>query len=119
MHHHTYRIIHTTACVTPVVEHWLELEIDYRVNHEESIRRPIAPCGNGLNTELQLVLVHGRMGSPQNSRASPTDAFAENGAICSFVVKAFAHGSMGRRIDRSWGGPTELFLVPASAQRLV
>ena len=27
MHHPTDRIIHTTACVTPVVEHWLEREI--------------------------------------------------------------------------------------------
>ena len=27
MHHHTDRIIHTTAFVTPVVEHWLEREI--------------------------------------------------------------------------------------------
>ena len=38
---------------------------------------------------------------------------------CSSVVRAFAHGAMGRRIDPSWGGPIELFLVPASAQRLV
>ena len=29
------------------------------------------------------------------------------------------HGVMGRRIDPSWGGPIELFLVPASAPRLV
>ena len=27
MHHPTNRIIHTTAFVTPVVEHWLEREI--------------------------------------------------------------------------------------------
>ena len=27
MHHSTSRIAHTTACVTPVVEHWLEREI--------------------------------------------------------------------------------------------
>ena len=31
----------------------------------------------------------------------------------------FAHGVMGRRIDPSWGGPIELFLVPASAPQLV
>ena len=37
----------------------------------------------------------------------------------SSVVRAFAHGAMGRRIDPSWGGPIELFLVPASAPRLV
>ena len=27
------------------------------------------------------------------------------------MVRAFAHGAMGRRIDPSWGGPIELFLV--------
>ena len=37
------------------------------------------------------------------------------GARCSSVVRAFAHGGMGRRIDPSWSGPIELFLVPASA----
>ena len=31
------------------------------------------------------------------------------GARCSSVVRAFAHGAMGRRIDPSWGGgPIEL-----------
>ena len=35
------------------------------------------------------------------------------------MVTAFAHGAMGRRIDPSWGGPIELFLVPASVSRLV
>ena len=28
------------------------------------------------------------------------------------MVRAFAHGAMGRRIDPSWGGPIELFLIP-------
>ena len=41
------------------------------------------------------------------------------GARCSSVVRAFARGAMGRRIDPSWSGPIELFLVPASAPRLV
>ena len=35
------------------------------------------------------------------------------------MVRAFAHGAMGRWISPSWGGPIELFLVPASAPRLV
>ena len=39
--------------------------------------------------------------------------------FCSSVVRAFAHGAMGRRIDPPWGEPIELFLVPASAPRLV
>ena len=30
------------------------------------------------------------------------------GARCSSVVRAFAHGAMGRRIDPSWGRPIEL-----------
>ena len=34
-------------------------------------------------------------------------------------LRAFAHGAMGRRVDPSWGGPIELFLVPASAPQLV
>ena len=28
------------------------------------------------------------------------------------MLRAFAHGAMGRRINPSWGGPIELFLVP-------
>ena len=36
-------------------------------------------------------------------------------ASCSSVVRAFTHGAMGRWSDPSWGGPIELFLVPASA----
>ena len=42
-----------------------------------------------------------------------------HGAGRSSVVRAFAHGAVGRRIDPSWGGPIELFLIPASAPRLV
>ena len=37
------------------------------------------------------------------------------GARCSSVVRAFAHGALGRRIDPPWGGPIELVLVPSSA----
>ena len=31
------------------------------------------------------------------------------------MVRAFAHGAMGRGIDPSWGGPIKLFLTQASA----
>ena len=31
------------------------------------------------------------------------------------MVRAFAHSERGHQIDPSWGGPIELFLVPASA----
>ena len=39
------------------------------------------------------------------------------GARFSSVVRAFTHGVMGRQIDPSWGGPIELFLIPASLQK--
>ena len=42
-HDTTYMISHTTGFVTPVVEHWLELEIAQWVHHEGSIRLPITP----------------------------------------------------------------------------
>ena len=35
------------------------------------------------------------------------------------VVRAFAHGVIGHRINPSWDGPIELFPVPASVLRLV
>ena len=35
------------------------------------------------------------------------------------VEPLIAHGAMDRRIDPSRGGPIELFLIPASALRLV
>ena len=41
------------------------------------------------------------------------------GVRCSSVVRAFVHGAMGRRIDALWGGPIELFLIPAGAPQLV
>ena len=41
------------------------------------------------------------------------------GAKCSSVVRTFAHDAMDCRIDPSGSGPIELFLVPASAPRLV
>ena len=43
----------------------------------------------------------------------------KQGARCSSVVRSFAHGAMGCRIDPSCGEAIELFLVPDSAPRLV
>ena len=42
MHYPTDRIIHTTAFVTPVVEHMLEREIAQWVHHEGSIHKTSA-----------------------------------------------------------------------------
>ena len=38
--------------------------------------------------------------------------FSFQGARCRSVVRAFAHGAMGRRIDPSWWTHCALFLVP-------
>ena len=38
MHHPTDRITHTTAFVTPVVEHWLERELTQWVQHMQFTR---------------------------------------------------------------------------------
>ena len=54
MHHPTDKRTHTTAFVTPVVEHWLDGEIAQWVHHEGSMRRPIEPRANALTTELHL-----------------------------------------------------------------
>ena len=32
------------------------------------------------------------------------------------MVRAFARGAMGRRIDPSWGGPIDLFFVPVGSK---
>ena len=89
---------HTPAFVKPVVEHWLYRE------HTNSLT---------LHLTLTLTLVY------QTLIIYVTLTLTLSGARCSSVVRVFAYGAMGRRIDPSWGGPIELFLVPASAPRLV
>ena len=61
------------------------------------------------------------VGSRSTQHEAPLTVSHNIGVLfrCSSVVRAFAHGAMGRQIDPSWGGPIELFLVPASAPRLV
>ena len=55
----------------------------------------------------------------------PSCPHLSNCQLLHFVDKYFgtsmnhAHGAVGRPINPSWGGPIELFLVPASAPRLV
>ena len=59
MHHPTDRITHTTAFVTPVVEHWAGTRnSSMGPLHEGSIRRPIAPLANALTMELHLPPAH-------------------------------------------------------------
>ena len=117
MHHPTDRITHTTAFDTPVVEHWLEREIAKWVHsmkdrsddpsHRERTLLPRSYISLRRSFEaMQLSWGAGKHPSIP-------------GARCSSVVRAFAHDAIGRRIDPSWGGPIDLFLVPASSPRLV
>ena len=55
MHHPTYKMTHSTAFVTPVMEHWLEREIAQWVHNKGSTRRPMAPWANDFTTELHLI----------------------------------------------------------------
>ena len=81
-------------------------------DHSDSEREnPLPPHGLLFPIKTRVLLY--------TPRIIHTTAFVTPGARCSSVVRAFAHGAMGRRIDPSWGGPNELFLVPASAPRLV
>ena len=102
MHPATDMIVHTTAVVTPVVEHWLEREIAQWVH-------PMKDRSDNSSHHERTLL----------PRSYILLELIECGARCSSMVRAFAHGAMGRRINPSWSGPIELFLIPASAPRLV
>ena len=58
-----------------------------------------------------------RDGSGEGRLETSSASVQHSGARCSSVVRAFAHGAMGRRIDPSWGEPIELFLVPGQCSR--
>ena len=98
MHHPTDRIAHTTAFVTPVVEHWLEREIAQWVHpmkdrsddpsHHE---RTLLP-----RSYISLLTMDG------DYTMETVYVLCVWGARCSSVVRAFAHGAMGRRVDPSW-----------------
>ena len=78
-----------------------------------------APSHRQDSTYHSLCYTSRLMNKDRNTHCSGSNgsylASVESGARCSSVVRAFAHGAMGRRIDPSWGGTIELFLVPASA----
>ena len=114
MHHPTDRIVHTTAFVTQAGTK----NSSMGPPHEGSIRRPITPWVNALTTELHLaphsisrheldkeVIVRHREHKNRQLFVQPghenrstflTTLFYSRGARCSSVVRAFAHGTMGR-----------------------
>ena len=111
MHHPTDRIAHTTAFVTPVVEHWLEREIAQRVHsmkdrsddpsyHERTLlpRCIVESCGVTIHLMcFSMRLTIGR---------EPLGLFKKNiyMLIYSLLKGAWtsAHGAMNCWIDPSW-----------------
>ena len=78
------------------------------------------PLGNKSVCLLLLCPLWVKACSPGHTpQLSELSVLNSEGARCSSVVRVFAHGAIGRWIDPSWGGPIELFSVPASAPRLV
>ena len=98
MHHPTDKIAHTTAFVTPVVEHWLEREIDQWVhpmkdrNFSHYVKH-LTVLGIRLNSKCLNI-----------SGIRPNDWF-------NILTATYTYLSVKIII--------ELFLVPASAPRLV
>ena len=58
MHHPTDRITHTTAFVTPVVEHWLEREIAQWVHHEGKTTEIMIKGTRCMGYSIQLAARH-------------------------------------------------------------
>ena len=83
----------------------------WRYHVVTSVDEGSLPCGACFGFEASVSLGGAMSSKDLNFPIQP--------ARCSSVVSAFAHGAMGRRIDPSWAGPIELFLVPACAPRLV
>ena len=118
MHHPTDRITHTTAFVTPVVEHWLEREIAQWVHpmkdrsddpsHHERTLLPRSYLSLPPDVEVQRYWGVERNATHHNINTAMTHLCC-GGARCSSVVRAFAHGAMGRRIDPSWVNPLSYF----------
>ena len=99
----SHRIAHTMAFVTPVMEHWLELEIVQWVHHEVSIPRPIDHEQTLLPQSYISLLYFYWNATFLGKKMVITFV----GARCSYVVRAFVHerrviGSMlHRAISRS------------------
>ena len=97
MHHPTDRITHTTAFVTPVVEHWLEREIAQWVHPMKD--RSDDQSHHERTLYLRTLNKYGHGNTLSNSPSMST----KKGARCSSVVRAvtFAYGAMCRLIDPS------------------
>ena len=117
MHHPIDRITHATAFVTPVVEHWVELEIAQWVHHEGLIRRPIAPrsyisvlkCKKYISRRTQQVLFPDNIITTTQDIITTTQVTVKNLAVTTLltILSAGSDISHERRTDKP--GPTTVF----------
>ena len=91
MRYHIDRIAHTTPFVTPVVEHWLELEIAQWVHHEGSIRRSIAPRADALPRSYTSHVYHTCATSWYKWGAGRSSEI-ERSLVVRWVVGSILHG---------------------------
>ena len=99
MHHPTDRIAHTTAFVTPVMEHWLEREIAQWVHHMKD-------RSDDLSHHERTLLPRSHISLPPKASAGHLVYLSSDpiqyGSEMSLRSRASAHGVMRRRIDPSW-----------------
>ena len=119
MHLSIDRTVHTTAFDKPVVDHWLEWKIAPDEQRRTFWSAKYINCQSLANTRDAVAMEVAPIAGCIWCVYLTVHHLCFVGARCSSVVRAFTHGAMGHRIDPSWGGPIELFLIPASDPRLV
>ena len=86
MHHHTDRIAHTTAFVTPVVERWLEREIAQWVH-------PMKDRSDDPSHHERTLLPRSYISLPWSAvfgvDAAVPDVFSGGGGLCSLLPVTF------------------------------
>ena len=110
MHHPTDRIAHTTAFVTPVVEHWLEREIAQWVH-------PMKDRSDDSSLHERTLLPPSYISLHHHYEWTKIRRFVQRAAETA-RARPRLHDRHARWRFLSSSEPIELFLVPASASRL-
>ena len=101
MHHPTDRITHTTAFVTPVVEHWLEREIaqwvhptcEYRVRvvsvHRPTMPRPRALKFRGRQNLNKFFFIYEKYYWPRGAKYKCASLYRERNVLFNDALNTF------------------------------
>ena len=118
----TYSNTHPSLNFSQAVIHGLTGSLDYQgqqlfhgidLNLQQQQQQGSVPMNQSSPHHSQSL--HGQQLSPSANNKIPDIVLT--GELT--TRPAFTQCAVGRRIDPSWGGPIELFLVPASVPRLV